>query len=276
MALSAAACSEHQEEDSAPADWLARLDQEVLTLSDVAAAMPAGMSEEDSVRFVKAFVNSWIDSHLIENVAAEEVDMATIDRMVEDYRRNLIVNFYRRGMFETHVADIPEDSILAYYEANRNRWKLERPMLKGIYLKLPVDARNLRTIRRLYASNKTDDIDRLEKEVLSSAIHYDYFRNRWVDWEQIENKIPADFGNDPDTWLKSHKSLDITSGGFVYLLSISDVMPAGSVAPVEAVRSDIIDLILRSDRQAYNARLDNQLREHALSSGRLEIRDQGL
>lgn len=251
--------------------WLARVDNSYLTAAEVVAALPAGMTADDSLRFVKAFVNNWIDSKLISDVAIDEVDMGQVDQLVEEYRRNLIVSLYRRAMFESHAAEISEDSVVAFYETHRDQWKLQKPMVRGTYVKLPDGASNLRTLRRLYSSEKAADIDRLEKEVLSSAIHYDYFRDRWVDWVQIESKIPYDFG-DASKWLSSHRTLDFSSGGFTYLLYISEILPAGSTVPLEGVRSDIIDMMLRSDRQNYDARLDRQLRESALESGRLEIR----
>lgn len=269
-ALIMTACSHKQ---SAPTEepWLARVDNNRITVEEVRKAVPSGLNEEDSIRFVRAYVNNWVESHLISQVASDEVDMEQVDRLVEEYRRNLIVNLYRRAMFETHAKDIADDTVAAYYAAHSDEWHLERPMVKGTYLKLPDDATNLRTVRRLYNSSRPADIDRLEKEVLSTAVHYDYFRDRWVDWEQIESRIPYAFGDDPSTWLSRNKTLDLTTGGFTYLLSITDILPVGSPTPIEGVRSEIINRILRSDRQAYDAILDRQLLEHAIQQGRVEI-----
>ena len=182
------------------------------------------------------------------------------------------MQYYRRKMFENHAGTIPEDSLRSYYDAHKADYRLDRPMVKGIYLKVPDDAANLRRLRKLYVSDKPDDIDRLEKEVLSSAIHYDYFCDRWVDWEQIETRIPADFGADPSQWLASGgRRIDTSVGGFTYLLRITAVLPAGSTMPFGQARQLVLQRMLASNRRAYDAELIRSLREEAIKSGRVSI-----
>ena len=270
FALLFAAC-DRDSSTSAGNDFIAVLGNHRLTRAEVAARMPGGLTPDDSARFVKAYVNDWIDTRLVSEVAAGELDMSEIDRMVADYRNTLIMQEYRRRMFETHAASIPDDSVKAYYEAHKTEFVLDRPMVKGTYLKVPDDARNLAVLRKLYRSNKAADADKLEKEVLSSAVHYDYFRDRWVDWEQIETRIPHDFGASAREWLKSNHSLDESHGGFTYLLYITDVLPAGSPMPVEAARSQVVNRIINQNRKAYDAELMRALREKAEADGQLNV-----
>lgn len=274
MALTA--CTDHAASvaaDTASADCLASVGAQKLTLADVRAAMPAGMAADDSVRFVRAFVNAWVDSHLITDVAASQVDMAQIDRLTADYRSQLIMQEYTRKMFESHAATIPDDTLRAYYSAHSADFVLDRPMVRGIYLKLPSDTRNLRTIKRLFRSDRPADIDRLEKEILSSAaIHYDYFRDRWVDWEQIESRVPVDFGTDPQAWLsRNDRTVEHTAGPVTYLLRITEVLPARSPVPYEAALPQIQRRLLASGRQAYQRRLLHELRDSATTAGTLRI-----
>lgn len=246
----------------------------VLTAADLAAAMPAGLSSDDSARFVKAYVNSWIDAKLVTEVAASRIDMTDIDRLTDEYRSQLIMQEYTRRMFEAHASEIPDDSIRTYYDAHSADFVLDRPMVRGVYVKVPDDARNLRTIRRLIRSDRSDDIDRLEKEVISSAaIHYDYFRDRWVDWEQIESRVPQDFGANPADWLRRSgrdaRMVDLTTGGFTYLLRITDVLLPGSPMPLESATPQIRRRLLASNRRAYQARLLRELRDSASTTSTL-------
>lgn len=268
FAIATQSCGSKHEE---PADVVARLGKQSLTLTEVIANMPGGLAPEDSARFVKAYVNSWVDARLVSDVAVDEVDMGEIDRMVEEYRNTLVMQEYRRKMFESHAAQIPDDSVKAYYDEHKGEFVLERPMVKGTYLKVPDDAKNLAALRRLYRSDKADDADRLEKEVLSSAIHYDYFRDRWVDWEQIETRIPYDFGASADQWLRSNHTLDESLGGFTYLLYVTEVLPSGAPMPLEAARGQIVNRLLNKNRKAYDAQLMQALRDKAEEDGRLVI-----
>lgn len=254
------------------ADAVAIVGGNVLTSARLAKEIPVGLSSEDSVRFVRAFVKEWVDSHLISDIASRDIDMTEIDRIADDYRRRLIMMEYRRQMFRTHADEIPDDSLRAFYESHKSEFVLERPMVKGTYLKVPDDVANLRVMRRLYRSDKEADADQLEKEVLIGAIHYDYFRDRWVDWEQIETRIPYDFGAKPSSWPVPHKHLDTSSGGFTYLLYITDVLPAGATMPFDGAREDILVRMLNADRKAFDARLLQDLREASLKDGSLELR----
>lgn len=264
------ACSSPADEGDNQA--LVRVGNSTLTRSELAGAVPGGLTPVDSARYAGAYIRRWIDRHLISDIASGEIDMTDIERMVDDYRRRLIEMEYRRRMFEIHGDnDIPEDTLHNFFVNHNDDFVLERPMLQGVYLKVPEDAANLAVIRRLYRSDKPADIDRLEKEVLSSAIHYDYFRDKWTDWEQIELHIPYDFGDDPGAFLKGRDHLETTAGGFVYLLDIKDVLPVGAVMPYENAKALIRERLTAASRRSYDASLMNRLYEKSLKEGKIQL-----
>lgn len=257
---------------SIEADALVVAGSGTLTRSQLHAAMPAGLSSADSTTFARAYIREWIDARLIADVAAEEVDRAEIERLVEEYRNSLIMAQYRRSMARKATDGIfSEDTLKAYYDAHPDDFILDRPLVKGIYLKVPDDTKNLSTLRRLYKSEQPADIDRLEKAALGEAIHYDYFRDRWIDWEQIETRIPVDFSSADMTDMRSGKPVDVTSGGFVYLLSVSDYLPVGSPMPFEAAKPYIRERMLSLSRIDYDKRLRNELLNKALADGTISF-----
>ena len=272
LAAITAACA-HTPDDSVPEGALARVGIDCLTRADLRAAMPAGLSADDSTRFAHAFIRSWIDTRLIDDVAAEHVDMKAVDALVEQYRRGLIMREYSAIAFDAENRDISfSDSVIAdYYDKHSADFVLRSPMIRGVYIKLPDEAPNLAAIRRLYRSTKPADIDRLEKSVLDAAIHYDYFRDRWIDWQQVEGRIPYDFGTEPASWLRSNSNLDVSLGGFTYLLQVSEVLPAGSVMPLDEARPVIRERLLAERRRTYDASLRTRLYDAALASGRLRL-----
>lgn len=251
-------------------DVIAAVGKAVLTRRNLDKAMPGGLSPDDSTAYARAFIKHWIEGKLIENVAVDEVNIAEIDRLTHEYRLDLIMSQYRRAMATQAEGIIAEDSLRSYYEAHKTDFVLERPLVRGVYLKVPAEADNLRTLKRLYTSTKSADMDRLEKEAPKSAIHYDYFRERWVDWEQIENRIPADILSN-DTFLKSGKPLDISVDGFTYLLHISEYLPAGSPLPFEAAEPLIRERFLTRNRRLYDAELLRDLYDRALADGLLKF-----
>ena len=97
-----------------------------------------------------------------------------------------------------------------------------------------------------------DDIERLEKYTLQDAVQYDYFRDRWTDWNDIQNHIPMDFGGSPDMFLKKNDNFEMTRDGYTYLLSVSEYLPSGSEAPFELVEESIKDLFANENRVEYD------------------------
>lgn len=265
-----AACSSEPQQPT-QGEIAASVDDAVLTMSEVRKNIPGGLSPEDSARFVRGFVNAWVENQLVSRIASENIDMSEIDRLTDQYRNTLIMQEYRRQMFLQNAPSIPDDSISRYYQQHKGDFVLTSPLVKGVYLKVPDDAKNLRTIKRIYRSDKPQDIDRLEKEVLKSAIHYDYFRDRWVDWEQIETRIPYDFGASADNWLHGNKTLEHSAGGFTYLLYICEILPTGSPMPLEAAKPMILNRLLNLSRRTYDDALLKALYDQAEQEGRLKV-----
>ena len=106
---------------------------------------------------------------------------------------------------------------------------------------------------------------------MSEAIHYDYFIDRWVEWEQIESRIPYDFGNNANSFVSSHKKVETTIGGFTYLLYISDYLKSGSEMPVEVATQQIKDILINKNRIEYDKELRQQLYEQGVKDGDIKI-----
>lgn len=268
-----AACSTGSADDAPVRGEIAGIGGASLTRAELAEAVPAGLSPDDSTRLARAYVRRWIDTRLAEDVAAEQVDMDEIERLTAQYRRDLIMQRYRELVFAaTEGAKTFADSTIAeYYRLHSADFVLPRPLIRGVYIKLPDDAPELTAIRRLYRSTRPDDIDRLEKAVLGSAIHYDYFRDRWIDWEQVEARIPYDFGAVPADYVRTHRNLDVSLGGFTYLLEISEVLPAGSPMPLEAAKPLIEERLMAERRRSFDSSVRRRLFDDALRSGRLRL-----
>ena len=257
-------------DDSSPV--LARVGRERLHLAQACRDLPGGLSPDDSARFVKGIVYAWVDKRLVAEMAPEDLDMSEIDRLTSEYREALIAEAYRRRIAEEGTdATFSEDSMKTYYEEHKADFRLREPLVKGVYVKVPANASNIASIRRLMRSDAPADIDRLEKEVISSnAIHYDYFRERWIDWDRIEVRIPYDFG-DIGAFLRPGRFLDTTTDGYTYLLRVTEVLPASATMPFEAAREEVRERLLAERRRQIDASFRADLLRRALDTGRAEI-----
>lgn len=270
LALGAAGCSSDGKSITDP-DAVAAVYDHVLTRAQLRQQMPVSVSQADSARLARALINEWIETNLMSHAAANDVDIKKIERLVQEYRNELLAMEYTRLMYDTHASEIPEDSLQAYYEANKEEFKLTRPMVKGVYIKAANNVSTLPQMKRLYTSHKDADIDRLDKIASNTAVHYDYFRDKWIDWEQIESRVPYDFGPSADAFLRHRRTVDYSQGGFTYLIDITDVLHPGQTMPYEAARASILDRLRFIDRRSYTLQLKKSLYEDALENGKITL-----
>lgn len=250
-------------------DILVAVADSVLTLQDVVGRIPPGLESEDSIRLFNSIVDTWIGDMLLTDMAEANIpDMEKIDRLVNDYRRRLILGEYRRLLKSDYRRKASEDEIRRYYEAHADDMRLEHPVVKGIYIKLASDAVQLASVREWVFSATRESIDKLEKFGLRDAVQYDYFADRWIDWNEIAQQIPFRFG-DSDQFVATTRNFETTHQGATYFLHISEFLKSGDVMPFSFASPQIEEMLLASGRAESDRRMMESLFRKALADGTL-------
>lgn len=260
-------CS-HREEKKA--NELLRYGENIITLEEVNELIPGGLSPADSAALFHKIIEGWIRENVLAALAEERLyDLAAIDRKVSDYRNSLIVQEYLTRMRESHVAHIDEDKIREYYNQYRQELKLEVPLVKGIFIKINAESNGQEEIKQLLTSDDPESIDRLEQQWLDRAIEYNYFKDKWIDWETIRGLIPYRFG-DPDKFLAENQYFETRYGDCAYYLRISDYMPTGEIQPLEFARNWITEVLTQGELSEYENTLVASLVKKAIGDHKLE------
>lgn len=225
-------------------DILVSVGDSSLTKQDVLVRIPGGLESQDSAALFHSIVSNWVESMLLEEIALKNLDDAEIiDKLVEDYRRKLIVSSYIRQLSQREGEKAVSSSrIRKYYLTHSDEMKTTEPLVKGIYLKVTEGSSNLNEIRRRMKGATAEDIDYLEKYFLGDAVQYDNLNNRWVEFREIAERIPYRMDN-RDNFVKTTKDFETSHNGFVYLLHISDYLPAGSEMPYEYAAEQIAPIL---------------------------------
>lgn len=263
-------CSKKSTDNSGLA---ARVGDRVLTLEEVARNVPPGIESADSARIARNFVNNWVEEQSVTLMAEKMIpDTKEIEEMVAEYRRQLLMWEYRRQMtLKNGMPMHDEADINDYYEKHKNILKLTRPVIKGLYIKIASNAKELPEIKRLYRSTKINDMDKLEK-LVDNAVNYEFFRDNWVEWGSVESRIPAkELEQNPDLFPVTHDHLEVTADGYTYLLDIDDVLKAGDTTPMDVARASIIEALDRENAVTYDKSLRRQLFDKAFREGIAEI-----
>ncbi|MDE7401918.1 MAG: peptidyl-prolyl cis-trans isomerase [Muribaculaceae bacterium] len=267
MAAASACSNEKNHNPAAEADEvLVVAGDSALTMGHVLAQIPAGLAPEDSAAMFHKIVESWVNGIVLEDIAEKNIpDLERIDKMTENYRRELIVNSYMRVMADRYNRNVPETRIKNYYNAHQEEMVLSQPIIKGAYLKVAESDPDLDKLRGWLADLSDATADKIEKS-LRQASQYLYFRNTWHDWNVISEQIPYRFF-DADAFLRSTRDFETSDAGSVYLLHISEYLPSGSEMPYDYARGIIAERLRTEDMAAYRAGLVNKIYSEKIEQG---------
>lgn len=248
---------------------LVELDGEKLRVEDVVAKIPAGISYADSCALFSAITESWLKSKVLTNLAKENLnDLPSIEHKVEEYRNKLIVMEYLERLRETEMPSIDRDSIISYYEKNKSEFVTAIPYIKGMFITVSENSKNLERLKNLMASGSEADIDTIENIDSSKDFIFDYFGDKWRGWSAVEEQIPYRFA-DADGFLAENSYFETNFNNNVYILKIFEYIPSQSEAPIEIAETIINDILLRNQLLKIENDLVTDLIEKALKEGRL-------
>ena len=249
---------------------LVRYGDRELTYDEVESKLPAGLLSSDREALFHRIIDSWIKDAVLSELAEERLyDLDLIERKVRDYRNALIVQEYLSRMRESHSPQVDEVKVKEYYDKHRNELKLEVPLVKGIFMKTDIDAQGKDNIRTMLSSDEEAMIDRLEQEWLDRALEYNYFRDKWIDWDTLTGMIPYKFGN-PDEFVKENKVFSTDYGDCSYYLKITDYLPSGEEQPYEFAATWISNLLTQGELADYEDALVASIVANSMKNKKLE------
>lgn len=264
-----AACGHDNTVEPQHSDLLVILGDSALYEHEVVARIPVGIAPGDSAQLFASVVDAWIEDQLLMQVALDHLsDADEIERLVEQYRRELILSRYLSRVRESGRGHVDEKDVRAYYARHSGEMLTERPLVRGAYLKVSAREPKLDRLRKWMTEASPRTFENIEKHGLDHAQEYDYFGDRWVDWQTVARQIPYRF-YDAEAFLKANTDFETSYGDWVYLLHIADYLPAGSVMPYEFARAQITDWleqqVMRETERRFVQRLVNQaLDDHVL------------
>lgn len=266
--LGCGACKEqHDHKGKTP---LVEVDGNFLYKEDLMSVLPVGLSKDDSTLFVEHYIRSWVEDILLYEKAENNIpDNVEVDKLVENYRKALIMHTYQQELINQKLTnDIPEQEIFAYYQENKDLFKLESSLIKGLFIKVPLTAPQLNNVRRWYKSEQQDMIDNLEKYSFQNAVKYKYFYDKWVSVTDILDMIPLDIES-PEEYVNKHRQIELKDTAFYYFLNVIDYRGVGDEKPFEFARSEVKDLLVNQRSVNFMEQVKSDLYQRAVDKKKI-------
>lgn len=271
LSLFAIACNKQTEGGN---EVIVTVEDKVLTKNDLEAMMPPQVSKEDSIITAESFINHWIKDVLMYDIALSNMNKdkeGEINKLVENYRKSLVIYQYQEQLVNEKLSrDINREDMLIYYENNDEGLKLDRVLIKGVFLKVPLDAPQLKEVKDWYKSSSQASLENIEKYSIQNATVYEYFYDRWVDFYEIIDNLPTTY-SDPEKTVRQSKQIEVEDSTFVYLVNIKEYLLPGSKAPFEYAEPTIREILINQKKIEYMKRVEEDIYSTALKKGQIKF-----
>ena len=250
-------------------DALVKVNDRILTRNEVESLIPKGTTSADSLLLAESYIKKWVKDELVLKIAQRNLgsDKETIDKLVDAYRRSLLRYRYQEKLIQEKLSDeIQESDVLTYYDTNKEKFVLDKNLIKGLFLKVPADAPNLSEVKTWYKSGNVASLEKIEKYSIQNAAIYEYFFDKWVDFDEIRNNIPNQISN-PESFLRTNKILEVTDSSFCYFLNIRQVLLKGQVEPFEYAEPRILEILINQRKLDFIKEFEEELYNDALDGG---------
>ena len=252
---------------------VAEVGSERLYRSDVDAVIPKGLPQEDSVRLVRQYINAWASDRVYLAIAEEQLSKTEKDvtKELEDYRKSLLKyryeQLYVNERLDTAVSD---DKVEEYYQAHKESFRLERPLVKARFLRIYTDSPMLENIRKKMGSSDANDLVEADSLAFSSAMMFTTWNDQWQDVIVLARELGVAYDSVLGLMNKGWVRQDDTTG-VTNLAYVSEVLRSGEYAPVDYSAPRIKDIIISTRKQALISALEQDLLDDARENGQFVI-----
>jgi hypothetical protein len=251
---------------------VARVYDKYLYTSDLKDVVAAGTTSQDSIEIVKNYINNWVRQELLVHHAENNLssDQQDFTDEIEAYRKSLVIyrfeTEYIKQKFDTVI---PEKEIVAFYNENKENFRLHENICKAVWGQFPktTSNANLAKIRQLF---KKDKGQKLEQICATLAVNADVSDTAWIFFNDLVKKVPIKTDN-PDEYLKKNNFAEIKSDRYIYFIRFTDVQNRESVSPLSFERDNIRTLILNKRRVGVLDKLEVDLFNKAFKNRDFQI-----
>lgn len=250
---------------------LVEVDGNFLYKEDLQFVLPVGLSKDDSLLFAEHYIRNWAEDILLYEKAQSNIpDNGEINRLVENYRKALITHTYQQELIDQKLSnEIPDQEITDYYEKNKELFKLERPLIKGLFIKVPLTAPQLANVRKWYKSDAQESVEHLEKYSLQNAVKYEYFYDKWVPLADILDMIPLK-EEKPEEYISKNRHVEQKDTAFYYFLNVSDYRAVGEQKPYELAIPEVKDLLINIKQVDFMRQVKDDLYKRAVDRKKIK------
>ena len=252
---------------------VAQVETNKLYLSDVGSIIPNDVEKEDSTLMAEDYIKKWIKRELLLLKAEENLndDQKDVSKQIEEYRKSLIIYKYKNAIMNQRMdTTVTDDQIFGYFQNHPERFRLNKNIVKAIYIKIPNEVAQPERMIEMCRNNTTEGINELRDYSLQFAKSFDNFNQKWVDFELVAKNIPQTIEN-PEQFLQANQIIERNDSSFYYLVFLQDYKLINESAPLEYAKDDIKNLILNRRKIDFLKQLEDNVYSEGIKRNKFKM-----
>jgi hypothetical protein len=262
-----------------PDQVLARLGDDFFYKSDLNIVLPTGLSKEDSIIFVKNYINNWAKRKILFNKALVNLGdkkQESLKQLIESYKNELFSYAYQEKIVKSSIDTfISENSIKDYYNKNKLNFKLNQEIVNARYLKINSENYNLKDVINRFRRFKKSDKIFLDSISLQFSSYY-FNDSLWINKEVFFNKLPELNDRLKQNIVKNKLFYRIQDSLELYLINIKDYKLKNDIAPFDFIKSTLKQVLLNKKKLEFISKFEKELIEDALQQNEFEFYETNL
>ncbi len=236
--------------------------------SEIAKAMPKGLSPNDSLALVNDFIDDWIREQLLLHEAEKKLSVKekNFDKQLEEYRNNLLVNtYYEKLISDTSNFKITENDLKTFMKSFDKRYTVDKEIVRVNYVKLSKGSKLIEPVKSILFNDqkRVSDKEVLAK-MLGDSIEYMIDDEAWLYLDDIQNELSFDI---PEDVTSNHKRVEKEIGESHYLLVVLDYKNQRSVNETEDELAAAKMMLLNQRKQQFIEKHVEELFKKAQKEG---------
>ncbi len=260
--------------ENKPDQVLARLGDEFYYKSDLIDIFPSGLSEEDSVIFVKNRINNWAKEKLLFKKALVNLGdekQGDLNQLIESYKNELFSYAYQEKIVKSAMDTfISEQSVREYYNTNKLNFKLNQEIINARYLKINSENYNLKDVVKRFRRFKQSDKIFLDSISLQFSSYY-FNDSLWINKDVFFNKLPEINDRLKQNIVKNKLFYRLQDSLELYLINIEDYKLKNDIAPFDFIKSTLKQVLLNKKKLEFISKFENEIIEDALQQNEFEF-----
>jgi hypothetical protein len=265
-------CTFIQERRKVP---IARVDQNVLYLSEIQGAIPDSLSKDDSILIAEDFIRRWINNELIIKKAQENLSISQKDlaKEIREYKNALIIYRYQNELMQEKLdTSVSEKEITECYDSVKEDFLLDTDLVKAVSVKIPLIVKEPEKVKAFCESLSYRNPEELKLFCSKNGGSYDLYGENWVNPQLVFQNIPFGPGN-LSGFLAHYTTWETRDSKFYYLISIQEYAPSGTPAPVDQIRENLKEIIINKRKNAFLEKIKEDIYTEGLKNNRFKIFD---